>query len=501
MKQKLEQLKQSLNEISDINHVVALLGWDQQTYMPEKAAEERGSQIETLSRIAHLKGTSDELGRLLEDLAPYASQLDPNSDDACMIREAHRDLVKQQKIPTSWISEFAHLTTVAQSVWEKARAESNFALFRHYLERIVEMRREYSSFFAPYAHIYDPQLDDYEPGMKTADVTDVFDVLRPRLVTLIQNISAVPQVNDVFMHQTFDEKSQWKFGVDVLNQIGFDWKRGRQDKSAHPFTSTFGMDDVRITTRFMTDYLPSALFSSVHETGHALYEMGFARSLGRTNLADGASMAVHESQSRLWENLVARSLPFWKFFYPRLQQIFPSQLNGIDIMSFYKGINRVQPSLIRVESDEATYSLHIMLRLELEIALLEGELQVADLPEAWNSRMKTYLGLTPPDDASGVLQDIHWAFGGLGYFPTYALGNVISAQFWQKMMVDVPTLEQQIEKGDFNELLSWLHKNIHCHGAKYEPQTLVHMVTGSKIDPEPYLNYLETKYRQIYPIV
>ena len=495
---KLEQLKGLLNEISDINHVIAVLGCDQQTYLPEAGAMERGCQIETLTRIAHLKSTSDELAGLVEDLLPQVGGMDRNSDEACLILKAHRNLVKQKKVSTAWVSEFARVTTVAQSVWEKARATSDFKLYQPHLEKIVAMRREYAEFFAPYDHIYDPQLDDYEPGMKTTDVLSIFDVLRPRLVNLIQEITHQPQVDDTFMHQSFDEQSQWDFGVDVLNHMGFSWKRGRQDRTAHPFTTTFALDDVRITTRFMQNYLPSALFSSVHEGGHALYELGFSRKLGRTPLADGASMAVHESQSRMWENLVARSLPFWKFFYPRLQHIYPAQLANVNLMAFYRGLNRVEPSFIRVESDEATYSLHIMLRLELEIAMLKGDVAVKDIPDAWNERMQSYLGLTPPDDAHGVLQDIHWAFGGIGYFPTYALGNVISAQLWQKINADIPNLDEQMEKGKYSALLNWLRENIHRHGAKYEPQDLVERITGSKVTPEPYLKYLESKYRQVY---
>ncbi|MCE1255057.1 MAG: carboxypeptidase M32 [Anaerolineae bacterium] len=500
MKKKLEQLKSLLHEITDLNHIIAILGWDQQTYMPEKGAAERGSQIETVTRIAHLKYTSDELADLVEELMNQVNNMDPDSDEACLIRKTHHNLVKQKKVSTEWVSEFARVTTVAQSVWEKARANSNFKMYQPHLEKIVSMRRDYAEFFAPYEHIYDPMLDDYEPGMKTTETMAIFNVLRPRLIQLIQEIGNHTQVDDSFLHQNYDEPRQWDFGVDVLNHMGFDWKRGRQDRTAHPFTNTFAMDDVRITTRFMPDYFPSALFSSVHEGGHALYELGFARNLARTPLADGASMAVHESQSRLWENLVARSLPFWKFFYPRLQRVFPAQLSGVDVKSFYQGINRVQPSLIRVESDEATYSLHIMLRLELEIAMLKGEIAVKDIPEAWNERMQTYLGITPPDDALGVLQDIHWAFGGIGYFPTYALGNVISGQIWQKINSDIPDLDQQMEKGKFSGLLTWLRENIHRYGAKYEPQDLVYRVTGSKITPEPYLNYLEKKYGQIYSL-
>ena len=500
MQNELEALKEILQEIYALNGVVALLGWDQQTYMPEQGAEDRGLQIEAISRMIHQKSTSDKLAKLLADLQPYTAQLDPTSDDACLIRKATRQMEKQKKVPVKWVAEFARITTLAQSAWEKAREGSDFSAFQPFLEQIVEKRREYASFFAPYDHIYDPQLDDFEEGMKTADVMDVFNGLRSKQVELVQRISQCRQVEDGFLHQTFDEQNQWDFGVEVMSAIGFDWKRGRQDRTAHPFTNTIGFDDVRITTRFLTNYMPSSFFSSVHEMGHALYEMGFKRSLGRTLLATGASMAVHESQSRLWENLVGRSLSFWTHFYPRLQSYYPSQLKNVSMKQFYQGINQVKPSLIRVEADEATYNLHIMLRLELEIQMLEGKVRVCDIPEAWNASMKAYLGLTPPDDARGVLQDVHWAFGGIGYFPTYTLGNVISAQIWETVHRDLPDLDGQIEQGKFDSLLAWLRENIHQHGAKYEPQDLVQRVTGSKINPQPYLNYLENKFKQIYPL-
>jgi carboxypeptidase Taq len=500
MENKLNQLKQLLYELNDLEGINALVGWDQQTYMPQGAAENRGNHLETLSRIIHLKRTSDELSQLLDDLMPFAGQMDPEADDACLIRKAHRELQKQKKIPTDWVTEFARVTALGQSAWEKARSESNFGVFKPHLKRIIELRQVYSSFFAPYDHVYDPQLDDFEEGLKTADVMAVFDVLRQRQVELLRQIATRPQINNDFLHQPFDDKSQWDFGVEVLSQIGFEWKRGRQDKSAHPFTTTIGMDDVRITTRVLPNYLPAALFGSVHEMGHALYELGFDRSLSRTMLASGTSMAIHESQSRLWENLVGRSLPFWTCFYPKLQSRFPSQLGNVDLMTFYRGANQVKPSLIRVEADEATYNLHIMLRLELEIAMLEGQIDVADLPDAWNQKAKAYLGLTPPNDAQGVLQDVHWSFGGIGYFPTYALGNVVSAQWWEKIKTDLPNLDEQIQNGQFGDLLGWLRQAIHRHGAKFAPQILVEKVTGSKINPQPYLNYLEAKYQQIYQI-
>jgi carboxypeptidase Taq len=322
--------------------------------------------------------------------------------------------------------------------------------------------------------------------------------MRPVQVSLIKAIAARPQVETGFLMQEFSEQQQWNFGVEVITRFGYDFTRGRLDRAAHPFSTGFGLGDVRITTRFDPKYPNSALFGTMHECGHALYDMGFDPALARTPLADGASMALHESQSRLWENLVGRSLAFWKFFYPRLQQTFPTQLGNVPLDAFYKGINRVQPSLIRVEADEATYNLHIMLRLELEIALIEGSLAAKDLPAAWNQRMQDYLGLTPPSDADGVMQDIHWSGGMIGYFPTYALGNLVSVQLWEKIQLAIPDLEEQIQRGEFSALLAWLRQNVHRYGSKYQPQDLVQKITGSRINPQPYLRYLKNKYSAIY---
>ena len=498
--EKYRKLESLQNEISDITGAIAVLGWDQQTYMPQGGSEDRGDQLSTLARILHLKITSDEIGKLLEDLLPYASQLDPDSDEARLIKVTRREYSKRTRVSPDWVEEFARVTTVAETAWEQARETSDFSIFRPFLETIVRLERDYAQFFAPFEHVYDPLLDNYEPGLKTADVKEIFDVLRPQQVELIRKIMEKPQVDDSFLHMPYPEKEQWDFGVSILTDMDFDWKRGRQDKSIHPFTTSFGLGDVRITTRVETDQSIVSLFSSMHEGGHALYEQGISPKLRRTMLATGASMAVHESQSRMWENLVGHSEAFWRHYYPRLQQTFSSQLGNVDWFTFYKGVNKVEPSLIRVASDEATYNLHIMLRLQLEISLMEGSLEVKDLPEAWNAGMKEYLGLIPPNDASGVLQDIHWSGGSIGYFPTYALGNLISVQLWEQINKDIPDLEQQIGAGKLGGLLDWLRKNIHQYGAKFEPQELIRRVTGSRIDPKPYVRYLQEKFGQIYKI-
>jgi carboxypeptidase Taq len=498
MEQKLAELKEILGEVMDLANVMRLLEWDQQTYMPPGGVQDRGYLMATIGSLKHTKFTSNEVGILLEELKPYAEQLDPDSNDARLIRFASQKYMKMVKVPTEWVGEFAQVTTLAHQDWEQARAESNFEQFRPSLEKIVELRRRFASFFAPYEHVYDPLLDEYEPGLKTSEVKGIFEALRPQQVELVQAITERSQVDDTFLHQHFDAQKQWDFGVEAITKMGYDWNHGRQDKAAHPFTTGFGIGDVRITTRIMPDYLGSAFFSTAHECGHALYELGVDPQLARTPLAVGASMALHESQSRLWENLVGRSYPFWEHFYPRLQELFPSQLENVTLQNFYKGINKVKPSLIRVEADEATYNLHIMLRLEIEIALMEGSLEVRHLPEAWNARMQEYLGLTPPDDARGVLQDVHWSSGYFGYFPTYALGNLISLQLWETIRRDLPNLDDQIRQGQFGNLLGWLREHIHRHGKKFEPQELIQRLTGSKIDPAPYMRYLTHKYRHIY---
>jgi carboxypeptidase Taq len=498
MEEKLNKFKKLLAQVSDLNRANAVCGWDQQVYMPGGGTEDRGNVLSTLAGLTHKLFTSEEMGKLLDELKPVAAQMDPDSDDACLILRTAHDYDKSTKVPNEKVAEFARVTAVAESAWEKAREKNDFKLFQPELEKIVALRREYASYFKPYDHVYDPLLDDFEPGLKTAEVKAIFSKLRPQQVELLKTIAAKPQIDDSFLHIPYSEQGQWDFGVDVVTRFGFDWNRGRQDKSVHPFTTSFGIDDVRITTRFDEQRAASALFSTMHEGGHALYEQGISPTLRRYGIATGASMAIHESQSRMWENIVGRSRPFWNFFYTKLQAIFPSQLNGISQETFYKGINKVEPSLIRVEADEATYNLHIMLRLELEIALMEGSLAVKDLPEAWNSRMKEYLGVVPPTNREGVLQDVHWSSGLFGYFPTYALGNLISAQIWEKINQEIPNLESQIEKGKFDELLGWLRSNLHRHGAKFEPQTIVKRITGSGITPEPYMRYLTQKYTDIY---
>lgn len=498
MSEKLEQLKERLGEVSDIARAASVLGWDQQVNMPPRGAEARGWQLATLSKIAQEKFIADEVGQLLEDVKQEFAGADPNSDEAAMIRVAARNYDKAKRVPPEFIQEQAIVTTKAFEAWREARSKSDFSIFRPHLEKVVELVQRYVSFFPPGNHPYDTLLDDYEPGMKTEEVKEIFDALRPKQVKLIKAIAGKKQVKDDFLFKKYNEKKLIDFGENVVTKYGYDWSRGRQDKAPHPFETTFSVNDVRITTRFEDDNPLATLFSTLHESGHAMYEQGINPAYERTSLSGGTSLAVHESQSRMWENLVGRSMPFWEHFYPTLKKTFPSQLDGVSLKAFYKAINKVEPSLIRVNADEATYNLHIMLRLELEIGMVEGTVAVKDLPEIWNAKMQEYLGIVPPNDAKGVLQDIHWSGGSIGYFSTYALGNLVSAQLWEKIRKDIRDLDDQICKGNFSELLGWLRTNIHQHGHKYDPQDLVERVTGSKITAEPYIRYLTKKYSEIY---
>lgn len=496
MSEKLNQLKEILGEVSDLNHAASVLSWDQQVNMPPGGGEARGQQLATLGKLSHEKSTSDKVGKLLDDLKQEFAGSD--SDDAALVRVAARNYDKTMRVPSEFVSEQAVVTTAAFEAWVDAKKKSDFSIFHPHLEKVFDLARKYVSFFPPSDHPYDVLLDDYEPGMKTADVQAIFDKLRPQQVKLIRNIKSAKQVKADFLHKKYAEKKVWDFSAAIASKFGYDFTRGRQDKAAHPFETSFSVNDVRITNRYAPDNPLATLFSGMHEAGHAMYEQGINPAYERTPLANGVSSAVHESQSRMWENLVGRSLPFWEYFFPELKKAFPTQLDGISAKTFYKAINKVEPTFIRVSADEATYNLHIMLRLELEIGMIEGKIAIKDLPEIWNAKMQEYLGVTPPDDAHGVLQDIHWSAGLIGYFPTYALGNLVSAQLWEKINKDIRDLDQQIRNGKFDALLAWLRKNIHVHGHKYDPQDLVKKVAGSKIDPSAYVRYLTKKYSDIY---
>jgi carboxypeptidase Taq len=494
----LNELKEILYEVNDLQMAQNVLGWDQSTNMPTGGALDRSYQMGTLAKLSHQQFTSDLVGELLERAKQETASLDENSDDSCLVRVAGKQYAQARKVSAKWIEKFVQVTSNAQSIWEKAKATADFALFRPHLSEIFDLRKEYSSFFQPYEHIYDPLLDEFEPGLKTSEVKRIFDDIRPHQINLISAIQQAEPVQDDFLYLTYARDAQWQFGMSVISKFGFDFEHGRQDISVHPFTTNFGLGDVRITTRIDEKYLPTALFGSMHEAGHAMYEQNISPTLRRTLLCSGASMAIHESQSRLWENLVGRSAMFWSHFYPALVALFPTQLGNVDLNTFYRGINYVKPGMIRVEADEATYNLHIMLRMEIEIGVLEGKIAAADLPDVWNEKMKTYLGIIPANDAEGVLQDVHWSGGMMGYFPTYALGNIVSAQIWESLNAANPNLPEQFSKGEFKPMLGWLSDQIYQHGSKFEPKQIIRMVTGNDLEAGPYIRYLQNKYQEIY---
>jgi len=500
LKEKLDSLKTKLKDIKNLQGAEAVLGWDQMVYMPPGGAEARAEQLATLSRIAHDMFVSDDIGVLLDDLADASFPYD--SDEASLIRVVRRDYDKARKLPSELVAEMSQTFSLGLQIWTKARADKAFDQYRDILSKIVDLNIRVAEAFGYEACPYDALLDQNEPGMKTSEVRRVFDTLKFELIPLVQAISERDERVDVScLKQEFDETAQWNFGLIPLKAIGFDFERGRQDKSVHPFTTSFSLNDVRITTRVFKDQFPSALFSTLHEGGHALYDQNGAPALEGTFLAGGTSCGVHESQSRLWENVLGRSRAFWRFYYSQLQDFFPAQLRSIGLETFYRAVNKVERSFIRVEADEVTYNLHVFLRFELEQDLIEGRLRVADLPDAWNAKMEDYLGLTPPDDAMGVLQDIHWSVGLMGYFPTYALGNVLSLQFYQQTLKEIPDLEEQFSKGEFGEFQKWFKEKIHRHGRKFTANELVNRITGVKeLDARPYLAYIKRKYSEIYDL-
>ena len=492
MADALAQLKERLTRITDIERVSRVLNWDQQTMMPPAGWQHRGDHMATLRRISHELLIAGETGRLLDELRSGEDSLDPDSDDAALIRIARRDYEKAVRVPTELRVEMTRAAAEARTIWVKARAESDFEQFRPALERNYELRNEYVARFDGVEEPYDILLDDFEPETTTAEVTETFAELKAELVPLITELRDA-DIDDSFLRGTFPIDAQERLAKDVVTLFGFRQDTWRLDPTEHPFASGAGVDDIRITTHYDLETMKS-FFSTMHEYGHGLYGHQLPRHLERLPIGGPCSLGIHESQSRMWENLVGRSRPFWQFFYPRAQQAFPEQLRAVELDRFLAGINRVQPSLIRIKADEVTYGMHVILRFELEQDLINGRVAVRDLPTAWNERMYEYLGVDVPNDAQGVLQDTHWASGHIGYFSTYLLGTVMSVQIWEKILEDVPDLEEQVGRGEFKALRDWLGEHVHSLGRKYPPQETLRLVTGSTIDPKPYLAYLRNKY-------
>jgi carboxypeptidase Taq len=496
---KLTELKNRLLEINDLESAAALLSWDQTTYMPPGGAAARGRQMATLGQLAHEKLTDPAIGRLLDDLQPYAESLPYDSDDAGLLRVTRHDYERAVKVPPTFTAQFLSHITASYEAWAKARPENNFAAVLPMLEKTLDLSRQYAEFFSGYDHIADPLIDASDYGMQAATVRSLFAALREQLVPIVHAISAQPPADDACLKQPYDEAQQLAFGMDAIRRYGYDFERGRQDKTFHPFMTKFSLGDVRITTRVDPNNLGEALFSTLHEAGHALYELGINMEYEGTPLANGTSAGVHESQSRLWENIVGRSRGFWQFFYPKLQATFPDQLGQVPLDTFYRAINKVERSLIRTDADEVTYNLHVMMRFDFELDLLEGKLELRDLPEAWWERMKSDLGVTPPDDRDGVLQDVHWYAGTIGgAFQGYTIGNVLSAQFFESATRAHPQIGAEIAAGEFGTLHGWLKQNVYQHGRKYTAAELVERATGGPLSFEPYIRYLREKYGELY---
>lgn len=490
----LQLLRDRLATISDLNSAAALLHWDQETYMPQGGVPLRAEQRSTMSRLAHEMLVSEETGRLLDVVESQA----PDAEEHALLRLARRYYDRATRLPSRLVSELSRARSLAQPAWARAQKESDWEAFAPHLEKILVLVKESAEHLGYEEHPYDALLDLYEPGTKTSFLREMFDGLKAELVPMIQGLPSGEDRSRP-LHGTFDEEKQEAFGREIITAFGYDWTRGRQDRVVHPFCIPLGgPEDVRITTRFEETWLSPALFATLHEAGHALYEQGVDPAYSRTPLARGTSMGVHESQSRLWENLVGRSRNFWEHYYPTLQESFPEALGNVDLETFYRAINEAKPSEIRVEADELTYNLHVLIRFELEIELLDEGLSVAALPDAWNAKMEEYLDLRPGSAAKGVLQDVHWSAGLFGYFPTYSIGNVLSVQLFDTAVGRHPEIIGQIGGGEFGTLLGWLRENVHRHGSRYDPEDLVERATGRPLDPGPYLRYLRSKFGELY---
>ena len=501
MQKQLDELKTRLMEIYDLQHAGALLSWDEETYMPPGGAPARGRQTALLARLAHEKSIDPELGKLLDNLRPYEQSLPYDSDDASLIRVARREYERSIKVPPKFIAELYEHYSKSYNAWVTARPANNFKALEPLLERNVDLSRQLADFFPGYEHIADPLIDFHDYGMKSTTLRSLFAQLRRELVPIVQAITSQPPADDSCLKQHYPQADQLAFGLDVIKQLGYDFNRGRQDLTHHPFMTSFSLGDVRITTRVDENDLNSCLFSTIHESGHAMYEQGIRMEFDGTPLGGGASAGVHESQSRTWENLVGHSRGFWEYFYPKLQAKFPAQLNGVSLDTFYRAVNKVQRSLIRTESDEVTYNLHVMIRFDIELALLEGNLLVRDLPEYWHVRYNADMGMRAPDDRDGVMQDVHW-FGGMvgGSFQGYTLGNIMGAQFFTQALKANPEIPHEMAQGKFDNLHTWLIDNVYQHGNKFTANELIEKVTGGPLSIEPYLAYLRSKFGELYKL-
>jgi carboxypeptidase Taq len=498
---KLEEFKATIAQITHLQEIISMIDWDQRTYMPPGGAEGRSEQLSTISRIRHEMSTSVEFGRMIDGAEAEVAGLDTGSLDFQLVRMARYDFDLATKLPADFVAEMVKTNSIAETVWAEARKENNYAKFAPWLQKNVDLAKRTVDYYGYDDLPYDALLNLYEPKMKTRDVRTLFDQVRPEVVELLHAISSREnRVDSSCLTREFDETKQEEFGKWAVVQFGYDFNRGRLDRTTHPFATSFGKNDCRITTRYDKNFVQMALMGTMHEAGHAMYEQNVGDDLSKTTIAGGCSNSLHESQSRMWENLVGRSRGFWNYAYPKFLELFPTALEGTDADMIYRSFNKISPTLIRVEADEVTYNLHIILRFELEQDLLDGKLSVADAPEAWNGKMSEYLGVTPTTDSDGVLQDVHWAMGGMGYFPTYSLGNFVSCQLYDQALIDVPSIPAQIECGDFTGLFNWLKEHVWTDGRRYFPQEQIMKATGQPLETGPYLRYLKRKFGDIYGV-
>ena len=497
MSEAYETFMDKVAELADIGHAEGLLSWDQETYMPPKGAAMRARARGTLAGLHHERLTAPELVGLVADLRGQVLE----GDAAVNVREIGRSQDRALKIPKELVVELSQTESLSHEAWIEARQQAEFTLFQPWLEKILKLKKEVAERVGYEGTIYNALLDEYEPYARTEDIEPVFAELKEKLVPLVEKITATEKFPAKgIIDQDFAIAKQEELGRQVLADLGFDLEAGRLDVAVHPFCSGTSRDDVRLTTRYSADWLPGSLFGTIHEAGHGLYEQGLPADAVGTPAGGSVSLGIHESQSRLWENMVGRSRAFWTHYLPRLKALFPAQLQEIDLDSFYAAVNQVEPSLIRVEADEVTYNLHILLRFELERDLLEERVEVAELPSVWNERMQQYLGVRPPDDAQGVLQDVHWSFGLMGYFPTYTLGNLYGAQFFHQAQQDLPDLQAQIGRGELLNLKTWLNDKVHSRGSRLMAGELVEEVTGEKLNADYFTDYLQKKFGALYEL-
>jgi carboxypeptidase Taq len=497
MDERLARLRERCTEISNLNGAASVLSWDQMTYMPPGGAAARSRQLAMLQKMSHERLVDPKLGSLLKSLTPLEKILPYDSDDSALIRVTRRRYEMATKIPTDFAARMYKHQAESYEVWVRARPKNDFKMVAPYLEKTFEQMLKLSDFFPEHEHAMDPLIAFYDYGLLARKVKRVFKELRAELVPFVKEIASSEHVDDSCLAGVFPLYKQKGFGEMIAGKLGYDFQRGRLDKTPHPFTTSFSVNDVRITTRYNEKVLAESLFSTIHEAGHAMYEQGSDQKLEGL-LAGGAATGVHESQSRLWENVVGRSKGFWRHFYPMLVKEFPRQFKGVGLTEYYKAINKVAPSLIRTEADEVTYNIHPMLRFDLETAIVEGKLSVRELPEVWNARYDSDLGIVPPDDKSGVLQDVHWYTGLVGYFQGYTLGTVMSLQFYNAAVRAMPSIPEEIEAGNFKPLHSWLLQNVYRHGSKYTTDELMRKCKIKDIEVGPFMTYLRKKYREIY---